>query len=83
MNDIEADYREKDCGFERFYYRTKHIKKMVDQIVKDKESKLSRYGLKNYLKYMELEKKEKVNQRFKEEKRMRNTSTSVWKKWKW
>ena len=83
MNDLEADYREKDCGFERFYYRPKHIKKMINQIIKDKENKIERYGIKNYLKYMEIEKKEKVNERFKEVKRMRNTSTFIWKKWKW
>ena len=66
MNDLERDYSEVDGGYERFYYRPKHIKKLVKKIVKDKELKLTRYGQANYLKYMEIEKEKKVNRRFKE-----------------
>lgn len=69
MNDLEADYMEKDGGYERFYYRPKHIGKMINKIVTDKEEKMKKYGIGNYLKYMKKESHSKVNQRFKEEKR--------------
>jgi len=73
MKDIEADYKEKDCGYERLYYRPVHIKKMVKKIVEDKKTKKQKYGEANYQKYMDIEKYSKVNQRFKEVKRVSKT----------
>lgn len=68
MNDIEKNYAEIDEGFERFYYTTTSIRKLILKIVLDKQSKLCKYGFDNYTKYMNEMKKEEVNKRFKEVK---------------
>ena len=68
MQDIENNYSEIDGGFERFYYTTTSIKKLILKVVMDKQLKICKYGLDNYKRYMEKMKNEEVNKRFKEVK---------------
>jgi hypothetical protein len=66
MIDLEKNHLDTDRGFKRYYFKPSDINKLILQIIMDKQSKLCSYGLKNYQKYMQEEKVNEVNKRFKE-----------------
>ncbi len=48
----------KDDGLPRYYYPYEQLKALIDQILKDRNAKLSMYGKKRYNEFMEKNKKD-------------------------
>lgn len=49
---LDQSYKDMD-KFIRYYYADKDLFYMIDRIISDRDSKLAKYGYKNYVKYME------------------------------